>query len=105
MRTLPAVLGVACLVATSGCNCDGASGGDGGPDAGPGLDAGGTPDGGAGRDGGPTTDDAGAPGELGPVEAVVSDGSGMLVLMRGLGAVARSHPDGPQLTRVVFKLD
>lgn len=29
----------------------------------------------------------------------------MLVLMRGLGGVARSHPDEPQLTRVVFKLD
>jgi acetyltransferase len=28
----------------------------------------------------------------------------MLVLMRGLGAVARTHPDGPQLVRVVFEL-
>lgn len=29
----------------------------------------------------------------------------MLVLMRGLGGVARPHPDGPQLSRVVYKLD
>ena len=29
----------------------------------------------------------------------------MLVLLRGLGGVARPHPDGPQLSRVVFKLD
>jgi acetyltransferase len=29
----------------------------------------------------------------------------MLVLMRGLGAVARRHPDGPQLTRLYFDLD
>lgn len=29
----------------------------------------------------------------------------MLVLMRGLGGVALPHQDGPQLTRVVFKLD
>ncbi|WIT13169.1 GNAT family N-acetyltransferase [Paucibacter sediminis] len=29
----------------------------------------------------------------------------MLVLMRGLGAGTRAHPDGPQLVRVVFELD
>ena len=29
----------------------------------------------------------------------------MLALMRGAGAVARPHPDGPQLTRVTFRLD
>ena len=29
----------------------------------------------------------------------------MLALMRGAGAVARPHADGPQLTRIVFALD
>jgi GNAT superfamily N-acetyltransferase len=35
---------------------------------------------------------------------VLAENRRMLVLMRGLGAVAQAHPDGPQLVRVVFQL-
>jgi len=35
---------------------------------------------------------------------VLAQNRRMLVLMRGLGAVTRPHPDGPQLLRVVFEL-
>ena len=36
---------------------------------------------------------------------VLTENRRMIVLMRGLGASARTHPDGPQLVRVVFGLD
>jgi acetyltransferase len=35
---------------------------------------------------------------------VLPENRRMLVLMRGLGAETRSHPDGPQLVRVVYPL-
>jgi acetyltransferase len=35
---------------------------------------------------------------------VLPENRRMLVLMRGLGAETRAHPDGPQLVRVVFPL-
>lgn len=36
---------------------------------------------------------------------VLAENRRMLVLMRGMGAVARPHPDGPQLVRVVYSLE
>lgn len=36
---------------------------------------------------------------------VLAENRRMIVLMQGLGAVARAHPDGPQLVRVVLDLD
>lgn len=36
---------------------------------------------------------------------VLAENRRMLVLMRGMGATARPHPDGPQLVRVVYPLE